>query len=115
MRSIVTIIFNERQSLEYVVDIDHTPEAQAMAQDWLEATWVRLECEPLRHSGKVLLLDKVLGVADSLGYSRALSSCCAKVEYLRLSATRRTLSRSSTLPLWRRGLHSTLDPVALRQ
>ncbi len=69
MRSIVTIIFNERQSLEYVVDIDHTPEAQAMAQDWLEATWVRLECEPLRHSGKVLLLDKVLGVADSLGYS----------------------------------------------
>ncbi len=69
MRSIVTIIFNERQSLEYVVDIDHTPEAQSMAQEWLEATWVRLECEPLRHSGKVLLLDKVLGVADSLGYA----------------------------------------------
>ncbi|HLU78769.1 MAG TPA: hypothetical protein VKZ52_04280 [Burkholderiaceae bacterium] len=69
MRSIVTIIFNERQSLEYVVDIDQSPETQAMAQEWLEATWTRLECEPLRHSGKVLLLDKVLGVADSLGYA----------------------------------------------
>lgn len=68
MRSIITIIFNERQQLEYLVDIDHTPEAQVMAVEWLEATWQRLGCEPLRHSGKVLLLDKVLGVADGLGY-----------------------------------------------
>lgn len=68
MRSIVTIIFNERQRLEYTVDIDASPEAQTMAMEWLEATWTRLECEPLRHSGKVLILDKVLGVADSLGY-----------------------------------------------
>ena len=69
MRSIVTIIFNERQRLEYIVDIDHSPEAQTMAMEWLDATWTRLECEPLRHSGKVLILDKVLGVADSLGYA----------------------------------------------
>lgn len=69
MRSIVTIIFNERQRLEYTVDIDHSPEAQTMAMEWLDATWTRLECEPLRHSGKVLMLDKVLGVADSLGYA----------------------------------------------
>ena len=69
MRSIVTIIFNERQQLEYTVDVDSSPEAQARAVQWLEDTWIRLECEPLRHSGKVLILDKVLGVADSLGYS----------------------------------------------
>lgn len=69
MRSVVTIVFNERQRLEYVVDIDQSPETQAMAQEWLEATWERLGCEPLRHSGKVLLLDKVLGVADELGYT----------------------------------------------
>lgn len=68
MRSIVTIIFNERQRLEYIVDVDQSPEVQTMAMEWLEATWTRLECEPLRHSGKVLILDKVLGVADSLGY-----------------------------------------------
>lgn len=69
MRSIVTVIFNERQRLEYVVDVDASPERQSEAQEWLEATWLRLECEPLRHSGKVLLLDKVLGVADSVGYA----------------------------------------------
>ena len=68
MRSIVTIIFNERQRLEYVVDVDQAPGVQARAMEWLEATWERLGCEPLRHSGKVLILDKVLGVADSLGY-----------------------------------------------
>lgn len=68
MRSLVTIIFNERQRFEYNVDIDQSPEAQAMAVDWLDATFVRLGCEPLRHSGKVLLLDKILGIADSLGY-----------------------------------------------
>lgn len=68
MRSVVTIIFNERQRLEYVVDVDPSPDAQAKAMEWLEHTWTRLECEPLRHSGKVLILDKVLGVADSLGY-----------------------------------------------
>lgn len=69
MRSNVTIIFNARQQLEYAVDIsDTSSEAQAKAMEWLEATWTRLECEPLRHSGKVLVLDKVLGVADSLGY-----------------------------------------------
>lgn len=68
MRSIVSIIFNERQRLEYTVDADRSPAAQAQAVEWLEATWTRLECEPLRHSGKVLILDKVLGVADSLGY-----------------------------------------------
>ncbi|MFT0849289.1 hypothetical protein VRY85_00725 [Achromobacter sp. F4_2707] len=69
MRSNITITFNARQQLEYAVDIsDTSPEAQAKALEWLEATWTRLGCEPVRHSGKVLLLDKVLGVADSLGY-----------------------------------------------
>ena len=69
MRSTVTIIFSERQRLEYVVDVESTPDSQAQAMQWLEDTWDRLGCEPLRHSGKVLILDKVLGVADSLGYA----------------------------------------------
>lgn len=68
MRSVVNVIFNERQRLEYIVEADESPQAKAAAMEWLEATWTRLECEPLRHSGKVLILDKVLGVADSLGY-----------------------------------------------
>ena len=38
------------------------------ARDWFDGAWETLGCEPLRPSGKVLLLDKVLGVADALGY-----------------------------------------------
>ncbi len=87
MRSIVTIIFNERQRLEYTVEADSAPEAQAEARNWLEATFTRLECEPLRHSGKVLLLDKVLGVADSLGYDVFVQHPERAEEFARQTAT----------------------------
>lgn len=87
MRSIVTIVFSERQRLEYTVEADPTPEAQAGARDWLEATWTRLECEPLRHSGKVLLLDKVLGVADSLGHDMFVQHPERAEEFAQQTAT----------------------------
>lgn len=87
MRSIVTIIFSERQRLEYIVDVDQSPEMQTMAVEWLEATWTRLECEPLRHSGKVLILDKVLGVADSLGYHTFVQNEDRALEFAGQTAT----------------------------
>lgn len=37
------------------------------ARRWLDDEFVRLECEPLRASGKVLLADKVLTVASAAG------------------------------------------------
>ena len=37
------------------------------ARRWLDDEFVRLECEPLRASGKVLLADKVLTVAQAAG------------------------------------------------
>ncbi|ETH87317.1 hypothetical protein L560_4024 [Bordetella pertussis STO1-CHOC-0018] len=43
-------------------------QAAAAARDWFDSAWEMLGCEPLRPSGKVLLLDKILGVADALGY-----------------------------------------------
>ncbi|WP_353151330.1 hypothetical protein [Pollutimonas bauzanensis] len=69
MRGVVTIVFNIRQSIELTVDAEPGGAASAAARDWFEETWVKLGCEPLRASGKVLLLDKILGVADALGYS----------------------------------------------
>ena len=86
MRSIVTVIFNERQRLVYVVDIDQAPEAQSMAIDWLDATWERLGCEPIRHSGKVLLLDKVLGVADLLGHDTFVNHADRAQEFAQQTA-----------------------------
>ena len=69
MRSVVTVIFSTRQSVELTVDVEPGGAVSAAARDWFEATWLKLGCEPLRASGKVLLLDKILGVADTLGYS----------------------------------------------
>lgn len=68
MRSVVTVVFNSRQSLETSVDVEPDSAGSQAARDWFDATWVRLGCEPLRPSGKILLLDKILGVADALGH-----------------------------------------------
>lgn len=69
MRSVVTIVFNSRDSVELDVDVDPGEPASRAARDWFDQTWTRLGCEPLRPSGKVLLLDKILGVADAMGHS----------------------------------------------
>ncbi|MGB6105793.1 MAG: hypothetical protein WBF88_18260 [Pusillimonas sp.] len=68
MRSVVTVIFNSRQSLETSIDVEPDSASAQAARDWFDAAWIRLGCEPLRPSGKILLLDKILGVADALGY-----------------------------------------------
>ena len=60
------------------------------ARRWLDDEFLRLECEPLRASGKVLLADKVLTVARAAGvalmqdptwsrdFARAASAALAK-------------------------------------
>ncbi|HYG44020.1 MAG TPA: hypothetical protein VEA17_13955 [Bordetella sp.] len=68
MRSDVTVIFDARRTVDLSVDVAPSPQAASDARDWFEAAWDTLGCEPLRPSGKVLLLDKVMGVADALGY-----------------------------------------------
>lgn len=68
MRSDVTVIFDTRRKVDLTVDVTPSPQAASDARDWFEAAWDTLGCEPLRPSGKVLLLDKIMGVADALGY-----------------------------------------------
>ncbi|CDM22791.1 hypothetical protein [Castellaniella defragrans] len=70
MQGHVIVIFDAHRSLELPVDAPVDPDRAHAAREWFEQTWESLGCEPLRVSGKVLLLDKILGVADSLGYSR---------------------------------------------
>ncbi|GAB1386060.1 hypothetical protein MASR1M59_12080 [Melaminivora sp.] len=43
------------------------PMGQEQARRWLDDEFIRMECEPLRPSGKVLLADKVLVVAQAAG------------------------------------------------
>ena len=68
MRCVVTIIFGPEQSLEIPVDVVVSEMATMNAREWFEDRWVSLECEPIRASGKVLLLDKILSVTETLGY-----------------------------------------------
>ncbi|WP_322999085.1 hypothetical protein [Castellaniella sp.] len=73
MQGHVIIVFDAHRSLELSVDAPVDATLAQAARSWFEQRWESLGCEPLRVSGKVLLLDKILGVADALGY-RALSS-----------------------------------------
>lgn len=68
MRSDVTVIFDARRKVDLTVQVEPSPEAALNARDWFDSAWEMLGCEPLRPSGKVLLLDKIMGVADALGY-----------------------------------------------
>ncbi|AVO49868.1 hypothetical protein C6568_11840 [Melaminivora suipulveris] len=43
------------------------PMEHEQARRWLDDEFLRLECEPLRASGKVLLADKVLTIAQAAG------------------------------------------------
>ncbi len=53
---------------EFILPLDTVPviDRQA-AREWLDQEFVRLECEPIRASGKVLNADKVVRVAQSAG------------------------------------------------
>lgn len=86
MRSDVTIIFNARKSLELAVDVEPGGQASVDARDWFDHSWAELDCEPLRASGKVLLLDKILGVADALGYTKLSQDTAQAQEFARQSA-----------------------------
>ncbi|HLR77859.1 MAG TPA: hypothetical protein VK062_02305 [Burkholderiaceae bacterium] len=68
MRCVVTLVFGPEQELELPVDVTPSGLAAMNAREWFEEAWVRLECEPVRLSGKVLLLDKILDVTEALGY-----------------------------------------------
>lgn len=60
----VTLALNE----QYRFDLEHSePMGNEEARRWLDDEFVRMECEPLRASGKVLLADKVLVVAREAG------------------------------------------------
>ena len=81
MRCEISFVFSPRDTLDVVVDADPTDANASAARKWLDDTWEQMGCEPVRPSGKVLLLDKILGVTDAYGYT-ALSSDAARAQEL---------------------------------
>lgn len=86
MRSDVTIIFDGRRSVDLQTDVTPSPEASHTARQWFDQAWEDLGCEPLRPSGKVLLLDKLMGVADALGFEVLRGTDGRAAEFARQAA-----------------------------
>ncbi len=66
MHKQVSISADRNQEFRFDLE-DVEPMAQEAARRWLDDEFMRLECEPLRASGKLLLADKVLTVARAAG------------------------------------------------
>ena len=59
MHSEVSVTVDRNQEFRFDLE-GHEPMPSDVARRWLDDEFMRLECEPLRASGKVLLADKVL-------------------------------------------------------
>ena len=89
MHSRITVLFDGAAPIELQLDGAEVLGLDA-ARRWLDEQFVRLECEPLRGSGKVLLADKLIQVAAGAGpagfadaawaldYARAASGALSK-------------------------------------
>ena len=102
MQARITVIFETGAPVELQLDGAEVLSYDA-ARRWLDEQFVRLECEPLRGSGKVLLADKLIQVAAGAGpagfadaawaldYARAaagsLSKALIKVDVPRLAVS----------------------------
>lgn len=100
MHTEVKLVFDVDTQIDLRVDGSEVLSFDA-ARRWLDEQFVRLGCEPMRGSGKVLIADKVLAIAAALGpkpfedaafaldFARAtggaLSKALVKVDVARLS------------------------------
>lgn len=73
MHSLVTVIFKDQAPITVELNSE-----QAMARDdareWLDVQFVALECEPLRATGKLLMADRVVVVAQAAGPAKFAES-----------------------------------------
>lgn len=67
MSSIVVVVFDRNRDYELIA---HAGTSREEANRWLDAQWEALECEPTNPMGKVLVLDRILGIAHYAGEKR---------------------------------------------
>jgi len=67
MSNIVNVVFDHHRDYEFIV---HETVSREEANRWMDAQWEALDCEPTNPMGKVLVLDKILGVAKYAGEKR---------------------------------------------
>ncbi|MCC7216006.1 MAG: hypothetical protein IT517_04485 [Burkholderiales bacterium] len=67
MNAQVSIRFGPDLTIEFSVPFTSDATAQVRAREWLDRTYDQFGCVPTRPTGKVLLVDKILGIADAAG------------------------------------------------
>jgi hypothetical protein len=70
MRREVIVLFSPTQRHELVLHADDKLLAPDEGRRWLDREFLANDCEPVRASGKVLIADKVLVLAETAGDQR---------------------------------------------
>jgi hypothetical protein len=71
MSAEVIVVFDPDESYHFrVATTDLAGTAEDAAHRWLDEQWMALDCAPVRPTGKVLALDKILGIARQGGKPR---------------------------------------------
>lgn len=71
MSSQVVVTFSRGSEYEFnVSDAEIARCTREAAHHWLDEEWIDLDCIPTNPVGKILLLDKILGVAKYAGEKR---------------------------------------------
>jgi len=84
MRSEVKVVFDANEQVDLVVDASEVLSYDA-ARRWLDEQFVKHGCEPMRGSGKVLIADKILAVANAVG-PQALRDPAFGLDYARAAS-----------------------------
>ena len=85
MHSEVKVVFDAGQ--EFRIDLNEVqPLPNEAARAWLDQQFVELDCEPLRATGKVLVADKVLVVAQAAG-PKLFSDEAWRAQFARAAST----------------------------
>jgi hypothetical protein len=69
MHSEVSVSWGEAAIYRFDLE-EQPPMTHEAARAWLDEQFVALECEPIRASGKVLMADKVVAVAQGAGQDK---------------------------------------------
>ena len=73
MRQAVIVQFTPHALQEIDLHAHETPLPADEARRWLDDQFLAHDCEPLRHTGKVLIADKVMALATAAGEARFAS------------------------------------------
>jgi hypothetical protein len=66
MHGEVKVVFEPDQQFDLLVAANEVSAFDA-ARKWLDEQFIKNGCEPMRGSGKVLIADKILGIAAAVG------------------------------------------------